>query len=423
VKRLSTRSSLLEVVFSARDAFSKRSWPYVVALAIPWLLLGGQRCITRLAALAPRRRSLSAYYRFLSAGKWRLPVLFRTLFQLVVRTFPSPTLLLVVDDTLVPKVGRGIFGTGYHFDHAARPRPTAIWGHNWLVVGVVVQLGGWAWVTLPFWVALYRAKKSCPAKQFRTRTQLAVEALKAVRTWVSGPILLLADGAYNHNGLAAPLAKLRIGLVSRLRYDARLREVTPAPRTGKRGPRPRRGKPLTPRELHAARGEFRPLTVAAYGKQVTFLVRERLVYWVTAACVIKVVISQDPRNPRRFAYLSSTDTSLSATQVLELFARRWSIEQLFSVCKNQLGFDSAEVRHERSVTRHAALTMALATWVEVATFRASPRRAQASFAHKLGWLREQAVASMILGTSAPTRRNRRVSRGLSALFSTATRVA
>jgi hypothetical protein len=423
VKRLCIRSSLHEVVFSAREAFSKRSWPYVATLAIPWLLLGGQRCITRLAALAPRRRSLSAYYRFLSAGKWRLPVLFRALFELVVRTFPSPTLLLVVDDTLVPKVGRGIFGTGYHFDHAARPRPMAIWGHNWLVLAVVVQLGRRAWVALPFWISLYRAKKSCPAKQFRTRTELALEALQAVRTWVSGPILLLADGAYNHNGMAAPLAKLRIGLVSRLRFDARLRDLTPLPRTGKRGPRPRLGRRFTPRELHTERGEFAPLTVAAYGKQVTFLVRELLAHWVTASCVIKVVITQDPRNPGRFAYLSSTDTNLSATQILELFARRWSIEQLFSVCKNQLGFDSAEVRHERSVTRHAALTMALATWVEVATFRASPRRAQASFSHKLGWLREQAVASMILGTSPRTSRNRRVSRGLAALFSTATRVA
>ena len=423
MKRPSTRSSLDEVVFSARDAFSKRSWPYVVALVIPWLLLGGQRCVTRLAALSLRRRSLSAYYRFLSAGKWRLPVLFRTLFQLVVRTFPSPTLLLVVDDTLVPKVGRGIFGTGYHFDHGARPRPRVIWGHNWLVLGVVVQLGSRAWVALPFWVSLYRARKSCPARQFRTRTQLALEALKAVRAWFSGPILLLADGAYNHNGMAAPLATLRIGLVSRLRFDARLRDVTPAPRTGKRGPRPRLGRPCTPRELHAERSAFAPLTVAAYGKQVTFLTRELLAYWVTAACVIKVVISQDPRNPRRFAYLSSTDTSLSATQILELFARRWSIEQLFSVCKNQLGLDSAEVRHERSVTRHAALTIALVTWVEVAAFRANPRRAQASFANKLAGLREQAVASMILSTGPRTRRNRRVSQGLATLFSTATRVA
>jgi hypothetical protein len=423
VKISSTRSSFQDVVFSARPAFSKRSWPYVVAVVVPWLLLAGQRCMTRLAAISPRRRSLSGYYRFLSGGKWRLPVLFRSLFRLLVGTFPSSSLTLVVDDTLVPKVGRGIFGTGYHFDHVKRQRPGVIWGHDWLVLALVVQVGSMAWIALPFWVSLYRAKKSCAPSEFRTRTQLALEALREVRTWFSGPIHLLADGAYNHNGLVAPLDELRIFLISRLRYDARLNDLTPLPRRGGRpGRNPRHGARFTP-EDRLSSPEFVPITVEIYGKQVTLLAYEFLAWWVTAKRVIKVVITKDPKNARRFAYLSSTNLGLSAVQVVEHFSRRWSIEQLFSVCKNQLGFDSAEVRTPNSVTRHAALTIALASWVEVWTYRANPHAAASSFATKLGRLREDTVASLVFATGPRTRRNDRIARSMAGLFSTVTRAA
>ena len=419
-----TRSSFHDVVFSSRDAFSKRSWRHVVALVVPWLLLAGQRCMTRLAAIASGRRSQSAYYRFLSRGKWRLPVLFRSLFGLIRQTFPSASITLAIDDTLVPKVGRGIFGTGYHHDHVSRPRAGAIWGHNWFVLAVVVQVGSIAWIALPVWVSLYRAKKSCPPKEFRSRTQLALEALRAVRTWFAGRIVLLADGAYNHNGLIQTLDELGIHLVSRLRSNSDLCDPTPPPRrAGKRGRKPRHGARFSLRERLAKSSKFVPLQVEIYGRKVTLLAYEFVAWWGAAHRVIKIVITKDPRHPARVAYLSSTDTSLTATDVIQYFARRWSIEQLFSVCKNQLGFGSSEVRTANSVTRHAALTIALATWVEVWAWRRNPRTAAASFATKLTCLREESIASLVFASGPRARANDRISRKFAGLFATATRAA
>jgi len=79
VKRYHLSSSFLGVVLSAKIAFSERSWPYLAACAVPWLLCAGQRCIRRLAALGKHRRSESGYYRFLSDGKWRMEMFFRSL--------------------------------------------------------------------------------------------------------------------------------------------------------------------------------------------------------------------------------------------------------------------------------------------------------------------------------------------------------
>jgi hypothetical protein len=371
VKRYNLSSSFLGVVLSAKIAFSERSWPYATACAVPWLLCAGQRCVTRLAVWGSHRRSQSGYYRFLSDGKWRMKLFFRSLFGLILRTFRIAELTLVLDDTLSPKWGRGIFGTAFHFDHTARPRAGFIWGHNWVVLAVVVQVGARAWVALPFWVVLYRPKKTCQRGQFRTRHEMSAEALGAVRGWFSGPILLLADGAYANGSLVGPARKLGIQVVSRLRADARLREPKPRKQPkGKRGRKPRRG-PWLPRlsRLARQRSKFKTLAVAIYGKTVTLRLREVVAWWPPLACAVKVVITRDPKRPKRVAYLVTTDLALTAVEVVEAFAHRWTIEQMFSVAKNQLGFDSAEVRKERSVMRHAALALAMITWVEVWTRR------------------------------------------------------
>ena len=76
MSRHSIPSDLEAVVCTARPAFSKRSWPYLMAIVAPWILCAGQRCMTRLFAMGRHRRSLSGHYRFLSDGKIRVELLF-----------------------------------------------------------------------------------------------------------------------------------------------------------------------------------------------------------------------------------------------------------------------------------------------------------------------------------------------------------
>lgn len=418
-------SSFLGVVLTARVAFSTRSWPYVIALAVPWLLCAGQRCVTRLAALAPHPRHLASYYRFLSDGKFRLEVFLRCLFTLIVQTFPGAPLTLVVDDTLVPKWGRRIFGAGHHFDHTARPCAGVIWGHNWIVLAVVVSLGGRRWIALPFWVSLYRPQRVCAPGEFRTRHQLTVAALEVVRSWYSGPIVLLADGAYNNRALGRPLLALGLHFVSRLRQDAALREARPSRRRpGQRGRTAKWGPWLPPlRRLGRPTEAFTPITVAIYGRVTELYVREFLAYWAPLDAVVKIVITRDPARPKRVAYLMSTDVSHSAMEIAEYFARRWTIEHCFLVAKQTLGFGSPEVRKPHAVVRHAALTLASLTWTEVWWARDRARKARRSFNTALRQLREEVVADAIFASGPRTPGARRIAENVALLFSAATSVA
>jgi hypothetical protein len=424
VLSVSVSSELEEVSFTARAAFSKRSWPFVLALGIPWILCAGQRTIKRMASMASFGRSASAYYRFLSEGKWRLELLYSSLLRLIVNTFRPTELLLVLDDTLCPKWGKQIYGTSSFFDHVHRPRPGYIWGHNWVVLAVVVSVGNCS-AALPFWIGLYRPKKNCPEAQFRTRHEMAVAILHAVRALFPGRIRLLADGAYGNDSVIARIEELDIKLVSRLRSDAVLRKSTPA-----RKAKGARGRPAT----HGARlpklkgmagstKSFKRLHVSIYGKSVDLLVREFEAYWPAVRRVIKVVITRDPRNPKRIAYLFSTDLELNARQVIEAFSLRWTIEQLFSVAKIQMGLGTAEVRKQCSVVRHAALCMALITWTEVWAFRKHPRSWARSFVQKLASLRADTITATVFEAGPRARGSRRNAKDIGTLFTAATSAA
>jgi len=424
VLRVNVTAELVEVTLTARAAFSKRSWPFVLPTAIPWLLCAGQRSISRIAAMGGLSRSASAYYRFLSDGKWRLPVLFRCLLQLIVTTFGLRELTLVLDDTLCPKWGRAIYGTGNFFDHVRRPRAGYIWGHNWLVLGVVVRASQRVSVALPFWIGLYRPKESCAPGQFRTRHEMAVGALKIVRALFPGPIRLLADGAYANSSLIGPLSELEIELVSRLRSDAVLYSPKPPRRAkGARGRKPTHGRALGKLgSLSRSDSAFHEQKVEIYGKRVTLLVREIEAYWPALKRVIQVVITRDPKRPRRVAYLVSTDLRLGAKEIIESFAQRWTIEQLFNVAKNQMGLDSAEVRKERAVVRHATLCMALITWTEVWAYRTQSSSWARPFAHKLASLRAETITTTIFASGPRTRGSLEIALGVGALFTSATKV-
>lgn len=398
--RYQSTSDFTEILLSFRLSFSKRSWPYLAAVAIPWLVLAGQRHVRRLCPRAAWKRHESSFYRFFSRFKFRPEIFFQALLELIIKTFGLKELLIAVDDTLCPKWGKHIFGTGMFFDHVQRPRPGYIWGHNGVVLAVVVDLFDVP-VAVPFWIALYRSKKNCPAKEFRTRLQIVAEALGTVQTWVSVPISLLADGAYNNQSLLKPLEKMNISLVSRLRLDAVLKHDAPKRRKPKRGRKPRYGKrlPALSKTANSSQG-WENIRVFIYGKRVRLKIKSFDAWWPKAGIKIRVVIARDPEGKRKPCFLSSTDLTLTVVQIVERFSRRWPIEQLFADAKTLMGLDSAEVRARKSVLRHAIFTFALAACVRVwAKKRLSRQKDKpTSFAGQLSELRGELMAQTIFAS-------------------------
>jgi hypothetical protein len=412
-------SEFSEILLSFRLAFSKRSWPYLCATAIPWLVQSGQRHIRRLCWAASLKRHEASFYRFFSHFKFRTEVFFKALLTLIIQTFQLKELLIAVDDTLCPKWGKHIFGAGSFWDHTSRPRPGYIWGHNWVVLAVVVEVFGVP-VALPFWVSLYRSKKHCPEAEFRTRLQIAIEALQKVQTWITLMISLVADGAYNNQAILKPLLKMKISLTSRLRFDAVLRRALPKRKKAKkRGRKPKYGSRLPSLTSIAQSGQgWKRIRVKIYGKLVTLNFKSFIAWWPKAGVQLQVVIVRDPKRRRKPTYLSSTDLNLKPVLLIQRFSRRWPIEQLFADVKTWLGLDSAEVRASGSVLRHAIFAFALVTWTRVWAWKhlSDHQNPPVSFLGQLSQLRTKLMAETIFSSIPAQRLSKRNCRDLASLM-------
>ncbi len=76
-------------------------------------------------------------HRFFSHARWSVQELGLKLADLIVERLldPDAPLVVPVDDTLLRRRGRKVFGSGWHHDATANSQRSAVaWGNNWVTV-------------------------------------------------------------------------------------------------------------------------------------------------------------------------------------------------------------------------------------------------------------------------------------------------
>jgi hypothetical protein len=336
------------------SALDSRSAPRLALLFLGAVLARGRRTVTswiRAAGLSDRFRS--CYIAVAAAGKKADCIASRVLTG-VVRPLVSGAsrLTLALDDTPTKRYGPKVQGAGVH--HNPTPGPAGspyVYGHVFVVLGLLVTHKAWGTIALPLLARLYVREKDLPSidpkhrPAFRTKLDLAVELLRWAKPWLGLmrlPIWVVADGAYANREFLRPAKALGMTVVSRLRKDAALR-TEPGPR-----PEGQRGRPRTygPGVIDLAKrgGQRRGWstgTFALYGEEVVNKYKTFLATWRPAGGTIRVVMIDEPAGWR--AYFC-TDTSASVADILETIAGRFSLEITFRECKQVVGAGQQQVR-------------------------------------------------------------------------------
>src|SRR5437763_6604100 len=89
----------------------------------------------------------SRFHRFFSHAAWDIVTFSMCLAKLVFTILaPGATLYWAVDDTLCRKRGLTLYGAGMHYDPLISSRPKALvsWGHDWVVLSLIVVHPFWA---------------------------------------------------------------------------------------------------------------------------------------------------------------------------------------------------------------------------------------------------------------------------------------
>ena len=340
--------------FSALAAgIDPRSVPRLARVFVGVVLARGRRTVTawiRAAGLSPAFRSV--YTAVAAAGK-RADLLAGVLARLAVRPLVAGAgrLTLALDDTPTPRYGPHVQGAGVHHNPAPGPAGSPfVYGHVWVVLGLLVGHPLWGVIALPLLAKLYVRRKnlgSIDARHrppFRTKLELAVELMRWAVTWLGflgKRVWVVADGAYAKAPFLKPMRGLGVTVVSRLRKDAALWGV-PRHRPGRRGrPRVYGEKRVELAKRAGQRRGWATGTFTLYGKETARRYKTFAATWRPAGGAIRVVVVDEPTG--WVAYLC-TDPSASVADILGCVADRFSLETAFRDCKEVVGAGQQQVR-------------------------------------------------------------------------------
>ena len=136
------------------------------------------------------------------------------------RLNPRGVLHLVVDDTLLHKRGKSVYGLGWFRDAVASTakRVATASGNHWVVVGLAIQIPG----TEKIYCLPIHARLHLPGKNQPSEATLAKQMLDDILQWFPDrKLVFIGDGAYSANNLLAELDE-RVSYVGVMRSDAEI---------------------------------------------------------------------------------------------------------------------------------------------------------------------------------------------------------
>ena len=363
--------SLDSVLQCLLPAFTQPSFQTHIEVLLGWVMCLSKRTeygvFQTIQADTPisrqQRHPFDRFYNFFGRSAWIVRDLARQVaVAAVVRLNPRGLLYLVVDDTLLHKRGKNVYGLGWFRDAVASTakRVATASGNHWVVVGLAICIPGTTKIyCLPIHAMLHLA-----GKNQKSEATLAKEMLRDILGWFPDrKLVFLGDGAYSTKNLLGDLDS-RVTYVGVMRSDAAIYDPTPPKQSqSKRGPKVKKGPRLpTPKEAmkkadrnRSGQGPWTWQTVkaTAYGVTRKLRVVSFPAVWpkVLGLTPILVVLVRDPRGKFKDKYLFTTDLNADLGWVVEAFSRRWSIEVAFKASKQVMKIQAPQHWCQESVKK------------------------------------------------------------------------
>jgi hypothetical protein len=340
------------------SALDLRSAPRLAWLLVGAILARGRRTVTNWIRAVGLSAEFRPCYTTVAAAGTRADSIAARVLHGAVKPLVADAerLTFALDDTPTERYGRHVQGAGVH--HNPTPGPAGspfVYGHVWVVLGLLATHPAWGIVALPVLARLYIREKTladmAPTDRsaFRTKLELGVELMRWAMSWLEHlgkPMWVVTDGAYAVAPFLKPMRSLAVTVVSRLRKDAALWTVPGPKPTHRPGPQRTYGER---RIVLAKRGGQRrgwaTGTFALYGKATVKRYKTFVATWRPAGGAIRVVLVDEPNG---WVAFFCTDPTASVADILEAVAARFSLEIAFRDCKDIVGAGQQQVRRVRA---------------------------------------------------------------------------
>lgn len=336
---------LLYCITFLASALPLRSVPTFIELVVGAMITETGFVTSAYLAL-PMKRNWSSYYKWIEKGKWSWVAVGVQMARLLIRLFPQPLWHLIIDDTLVLRVSKKAPGSKIHHEHSRKPnRPKFVQGQCWVSLAAVVE-NGLSAAAIPILSRLIRNEGN------GNKLTAAKTLLRVIQPVFDGLcVRLLLDSWYMRGILLRAALGAGLQVIGQVRKDTALFQRPEL--TTKRG-RPRKyGAKYTPEVIEKL--PITPAELFIYGK----------LRWVRFRSVIAKARFLDGRFVRavwvsfedekggvtRERLILATDITLSPREVIEVYAKRWTIEPMFHQAKNSWGWNETWQQSRQAVHR------------------------------------------------------------------------
>lgn len=368
---------LLTYLESFSQLFSSPSFSYFKAYIWGMMMVNGRKCITNIGHTCFfLDRHIASFERFLSEYKWDMNQVTRILVRLLVETLKDKlcihgAFLLAVDATYSAKNSKKMIGVQRWRERSSNPdRQKSCVGHHWAIAGFVGSLAD-RFLCFPFLTMMLSGKKNpshyvCSSEAGATEATVRpmtfwdTTVAMVFQTWQfldQRSLRVVADAYFANASFINPLMEKGIHVVTRWRKDGVGWDDPPA-YSGRGRPR-KYGKEWKLIELLKS---FSPqkIKVNIYGKtaSASVVVRDMRLRYIPQK--VRVAVAEGLGET---IILVSTDMTLTATQIIETYSSRFSIEIAIRDLKQHFGFGDYQCTTTISIMRFVRLScVSLSIW-------------------------------------------------------------
>ncbi len=262
---------------------------------------------------------------------------------------------LAIDDTLTLRASKKAPGSQIHHQHGNKPNLAQfVRGQCWTSLAMILKRTDKAPVALPL------LSRLIPSVSNTGKLIAANTVIRSVHHLFQGrKVRVLVDSWYMRRIFIESMQSRGFDVIGQARIDTRLYDEPLQRRPGQRG-RPRKyGEKQTPKRI--AHLKRTVATLKLYGKAQVVRYRSKVLKarFLDGRLVRAVwcEFQSDSGNWKSTCLLLSTDTTLTAEQVIESYGLRWSIESMFNQLKLAWGLKEAWQQTRQTLHRWVHITM------------------------------------------------------------------
>lgn len=307
-----------------------------------WLMLNTQKHWT-------------SYYKCLQQGKWSWLALARAFVDVVIREVGGEVIYLAIDDTLVLRASKKAPASQIHHQHGNKPNLARyVRGQCWVTLAQIATRTQGKNIAIPL------LSRLMPTAGNTGKLRAAQTLIRSVsRLYHGKTVRLLVDSWYMRGEFILAMLSKKIDVIGQVRYDTRLYDMPAVRQKQQRGRPAKYGSKMTRERV--TRLTVTETVLPLYGKRQRLRYRHKIVLarFIDGTRVHAIwceFYDEKKEVWNKARLLLSTNTELTAEEIIKAYAKRWSIESAFHELKNAWGVKEAWQQTRNALNRWVQLT-------------------------------------------------------------------